>query len=202
MGDEEQRRVAFALQVGHELEDLRLNGHVQGRGGLVGDEQVRLAGQRHGDHHPLTLTARKAVRIFVQPSLGLWHLYQFEQLHGPVARRFAHQAQMQLERLHQLLAYGEHRVQARHGLLKDHGDARTAHFLQRLLLGFQERDFRPAAGAQRDGAVGVHGGIRQQAQDGEPGDALAGAGFPHQADRLARADLEGDVAHRVGGLAP
>ena len=53
----------LADQVGEQRQDLRLHDHVQGRGGLVGDDQVGAAGQRHRDHHPLTLSAGELVRI-------------------------------------------------------------------------------------------------------------------------------------------
>ena len=52
-------------------QDLRLDGDVERGGRLVGDQQVRLVGERHGDHHALALAARQLVRIGVEPLLGL-----------------------------------------------------------------------------------------------------------------------------------
>ena len=49
-----------------ELEDLRLDRDVERGRRLVGDQQLRLAGQRHGDHHALAHAAGEAVRIFVE----------------------------------------------------------------------------------------------------------------------------------------
>jgi hypothetical protein len=49
------RRSVFSLR--QQFEDLALDGHVQRRGRLVGDQQLGLAGQRHGDHHALLLAA-------------------------------------------------------------------------------------------------------------------------------------------------
>jgi hypothetical protein len=46
-----------------ERQDLRLDGHVERGGRLVGDQQRRVAGQRHGDHHALAHAARQLVRV-------------------------------------------------------------------------------------------------------------------------------------------
>jgi len=58
VGDEQHRHVEPALQLREELEDLRLHGHVEGRGWLVGNQEIGLVGEAHGDHHALALTAR------------------------------------------------------------------------------------------------------------------------------------------------
>ena len=49
------------------LQDLRLHGDVERGGRLVGDQQVRLVGERHGDHHALALAAGQLVRIALEP---------------------------------------------------------------------------------------------------------------------------------------
>jgi hypothetical protein len=41
-----------------QFENLRLNGHVERRRRLVGDQKLRLVGERHRDHHALALAAR------------------------------------------------------------------------------------------------------------------------------------------------
>jgi hypothetical protein len=55
--DEQHARAVALLQIEHQLQDLRLRGDVQRRGGFVSDEQHRVQHQRHGDHDALTLTA-------------------------------------------------------------------------------------------------------------------------------------------------
>ena len=47
----------------HQREDLRLDRDVERRRRLVGDQQQRIAGQRHGDHHALAHAAGQLVRI-------------------------------------------------------------------------------------------------------------------------------------------
>ena len=50
-------------QLVEELEDLGLDRHVEGGRRLVGDEQLGLAGERHGDHDPLAHAARELVGV-------------------------------------------------------------------------------------------------------------------------------------------
>jgi hypothetical protein len=65
-----------ALQLGDQLEDLLLHGDVERAGRLVGDQKLRLAGDRHGDHHPLLLAAGELVGIAVDLLRGQAHLVQ------------------------------------------------------------------------------------------------------------------------------
>ena len=58
MRNEQHRHPGFTLQVSKKVEDLRLNRDVQCRCRFVSDQQVWIIGQRHGDHHPLTLPTR------------------------------------------------------------------------------------------------------------------------------------------------
>ena len=46
-----------------QVEDLRLDRDVERRRRLVGDQQLRLAGERHRDHRALAHAARELVRI-------------------------------------------------------------------------------------------------------------------------------------------
>ena len=63
VGDEDDRHAEPALQVGEQRQDLRLDGDVERGRRLVGDQDVRIVGERHGDHHALALAARQFVRI-------------------------------------------------------------------------------------------------------------------------------------------
>ena len=57
VGDEQDRHAEPALQVAQQIEDLRLDGDVERGGRLVGDQQRRLARQRHRDHDALAHAA-------------------------------------------------------------------------------------------------------------------------------------------------
>ena len=53
MGDQQDGHPQALFQVVEQRQDLILDRHVERRGGLVGDEQLRLAGERDADHHAL-----------------------------------------------------------------------------------------------------------------------------------------------------
>ena len=63
VGDQQDRRVGVRPQGAHEIEHLGLDGGVETGGRLVEHEQLRVAGERHGDHDPLLHPARELVRI-------------------------------------------------------------------------------------------------------------------------------------------
>ena len=72
VGDEDHRHVrARCSIVGQQVEDLLLDRDVERGGGLVGDEQLGPARQRHGDHDALAHAARQLVRVLAQAPAGL-----------------------------------------------------------------------------------------------------------------------------------
>ena len=70
VGDEEHREPEVVLERFQQSEDLRLDHHVERGGRLVGDDQRRVAGQGHRDHHALLLSAGQLVRVVVDPPAG------------------------------------------------------------------------------------------------------------------------------------
>ena len=65
MGDKEDGKPVFLLQMTKQVDDLRLNGHIQRRHRLIRHQQLRLHAQGTGDVHPLPLTAGQLRRILV-----------------------------------------------------------------------------------------------------------------------------------------
>ena len=63
VGDEQHAPCRSARAGRGGVQDLGLDGDVERGGGLVGDQQVGLVGERHGDHHALALAARELVRV-------------------------------------------------------------------------------------------------------------------------------------------
>jgi hypothetical protein len=57
MADEEHGKAELLLQRGKKLQHLRLDGHIERRDGLVGDDEIRLRRERPGDADPLALPA-------------------------------------------------------------------------------------------------------------------------------------------------
>lgn len=81
VGDEDHGEAELLLQVVQKLDDLLLNGHVKGGGGLVADDQGRVARQGHGDDDALALAAGELVRVALEGALGV-QADELEQLLG------------------------------------------------------------------------------------------------------------------------
>ena len=74
------RRAELVLELADQLEDLRLDRHVERRRRLVGDQEVGVARERHRDHHALAHAARELVRIVVDAHARVGDADRLEQL--------------------------------------------------------------------------------------------------------------------------
>ena len=134
MGDQHDGGVDLILQVAQQVQNLGLDGHVQSRGGLVGDDQAGIAGQGHGDHDTLTHTAGQLVGVHLIDALAVGDAGHLQQMDGAgldVLGGLALTA-VQGNDLVQLGTDAEHRVQAGHGLLENHGHIVAAELLHLL----------------------------------------------------------------------
>ena len=120
--DEDDRGAEPVPQVPQELEDRRLDGDVEGRGRLVGDDHLRLARDRNGDHDTLLLPAGQQVRVGVGASGRLGDPNQVEELDGASTGSPARQLAVRAQCLDDLPSHRPDRVERRRRLLADHGD--------------------------------------------------------------------------------
>jgi hypothetical protein len=171
VGDEDHPHALLALQLADQRQDLRLRGHVQRGGRLVGDQDVGLQRQRHRDHRALALAAGQLVRVGLQDLLRIGQVHRGQQFeHARTARRAVARA-VDLQHLVDLRADAQHRVQRRHRLLEDHRDAVAAQLAQPLGRGLQQ-----VFAIEEDAAgTGLHMARREQAQDGARHHRLARA---------------------------
>ncbi len=194
VADEQHAHAVARFQARQQLEDLALHRHVERRGRLVGDQQLRLAGERHRDHHALLLAARQLVRIRGKAPLRLRQADLGEQAFGALPGGAARQPQMPDQRLGDLVADREHRVQRCHRLLEHARDVAAAQALQ---LGQACGEQVAALEADAARALGVVG---QQVEDRHRGDALARARLADQRDGRVLGHVESNTAHRIDTL--
>ena len=185
VGDEQIRYAALGLNALQQVHDLRLNGHVQRRDGLVADDELRVEGQRPCDADALPLSAGKFVGI--APDVVGLEAHRLQQLLHALGALLRVAEPVDLHRLRDQLAHREARVQRGVGVLKDH--------LHALAVGLhlpviQVRDLRAAA----EDAPGVR---LVDLQDGAAQRALAAAALAHQTHGLAAPDGE---RHAVDGV--
>ena len=189
VGDDDHRHVPPALLARQEIEDLRLDRHVERGGRLVGDQEFRFARQRDRNRHPLPHAAGELMRILRQPLFGRGNADRGEQFDAALAGGGIVEFEMLLQRLDQLGADGQHRIERRHRILEHHRQrpaAQLAQFLRRKLQQVLPIEHHTA------GELCL---LRQQLQDGPRQHGLAAAGFADDAERLACADSEIDMVH-------
>ena len=191
VGDEEDPRPLLPVDLFQQVQDALLDGHVQGGGGLVTDEEFGLRDDGRGHHGPLEHPAGQFVGV-----LAIEHrrLRQFRVGHGlqgllpPLGRA---QLGVDHQGLFHLGADGHHRVHGGHGLLKDHGDLPAPKGPDGLPGGLEQ--VHPP---EEDLAGEFRLGVAQQPRQGHGGDRLAAAGLPHQAQDLPFPHVQGDALHR------
>ena len=98
-------------------------------------------------------------------------------------------AEMDLQRLFDLKADREDRVQRGHRLLEDHRDVAAADFAHLLVVEIEQRAAVEYDAAFRD----FRGQARQQPHDRERGHRFAGAGLADDGDHFAAVDGEADA---------
>ena len=193
MGDPDDRHAQLLAQLFDQFQNLRLNGHIKGGGRFIGNQHIGVARQRNRDHHALAHTAGKLMGIVVDPGRGIGNTNQFQQFGGADAGLRAGQAHVADQRLHDLIADGEHRVQAGHRVLKDETDPRAAHIAQVVVA-----DLEQVAVAQHDLTTADFGrGRRQKPDQRHHGHRFARAAFADNAQKFTTPQMEAD---RVDGM--
>ena len=126
VGDEDDAHLVLVAQLIDEVEDLHLRRHVQGRRGLVRDEDARLAHEGHGDHDALAHAARELVRVVIDDDLRTRHADALEDLDGACERFPLRELLVHAQRLAHLKTDLHGRVQRGERILEDHADLRAA----------------------------------------------------------------------------
>ena len=196
MGDHDQGHALRLLQADQQVHDLGLNGHVQRRGGFIGNQQLGVAGNGNGNHHALAHAPRKLVRVVVQPAFGPRYLHHLQQLNGPGARCRTAQTQVLLQHLDQLKTNGKTRVQRGHRVLENHGHVFAQNLSPLTVRNAQQVPTLKLQQVCADTALPL-----QQTHQRHHGHRLARARLAHNAQNLARLDRQVNAIHRLEGFA-
>ena len=110
----------------HEFDDLRLHGDVESSGGFIGDQQIWLRDQRHRDHHALAHAAGEFMRITADALDGVLNADILQGLDAQLDRALSLDLLVNQQRFDQLIFDAQIRIQRRHRVLENHGDAFAA----------------------------------------------------------------------------
>ena len=198
MGDVDGGQVVLLLHGFDEVQDLGLDGHIQGGGGLVADEDLGPAGHGDGDDHPLAHAAGELVGVLLVAALRVVDAHVGEDLQHRLFGGWALQPLVELHGLLDLCPDGLQGVEGGHGVLEDHGDL-PAPDLQPVLV-------VPVPGQVlaviQDGAAVDEAVCVQQAHEGLDEHGLPRAGLPHDGQALPLVHVQGHAPDGVEGLPP
>ena len=192
VGDQHHCHPPFAPQRVQEAQDLVLDGDVESRGRLIGEEQLRLVGERDRDRDPLAHAARQLVRVLAEPLLGRRDAHLTQQVEGPSASGGLARAAVDDHRLGDLVADPAHRIEGCQRILRHHPDR-----------GPERPPERRVAAAQHVDAIDLHGarsrhvGQRERAHDRPQDHGLARAGLPDHPQRLPRRERQRHMIDRL-----
>ena len=193
--DEEDAHAGFFLKRADEREDFGLHRHVERRGGLVGDDELRAARKRHGDHDALAHAAREHVGITFGAERRIGDLHPLEKRHGFGADAFGIVHTVLAERLGDLFAHRHDGIERTHRFLEDHRHVAAAHGSARFLARGAHVYDGALFGSEKNfarfdfSAFGL-----EKPHDGERSDGFARARFTHEGDGLSGTDGQGNVS--------
>ena len=110
MGDEDDGSALLLAELLHQLKNLRFNGHVQRRGGLIGDHHLRAAHHGHADHNSLTQAAGQLMRITPVTLLRLRNSHRAENINHPLLCFFLGNLLVEKNRLLHLFSHRIYRI--------------------------------------------------------------------------------------------
>ena len=127
VGDQHQCHAFLALQADQKIEDLCLNGHVERRRRLVRDQELRIAGNGHGNHGALIHAAAELMREGIEARFRRRNANQAEKFDRPFTALLPGSADVGLECLVDLEPDGEAGIEAAHGFLENHRHVLAGH---------------------------------------------------------------------------
>src|SRR5664280_488191 len=122
VGNDENGHTQFLLQSAHQVQNLRLDGDIERRRGFIRDQELRIRGQCHGYHDPLTHTAAHLMGVLAIATLRFWDADQVKHLDRSLLRLSVIDLLMQGKGFTDLIANRVDGVERCHGFLEDHRD--------------------------------------------------------------------------------
>ena len=181
MGDEKHGSVHLPVQVPDQIQNLRLNRHIQCRRGFIGDQDLRLTGQRHGNHHTLTHTSGHLMRILMSSHFRIGDSHCPHHIHSFLHGLFFVHTPMKSQRLRDLLSALDNRIQRSHRFLKNHGHLVSPQFLHLFFGKFNQilPFIQDLASRNPSGRIG------NQLQNRQRRHALAASALSHDSQLLS-----------------
>ena len=190
VGDDDERAPKLVAQAADQLQDLRLDRDVERRRRLVGDDERRLARDRHRDHHALALAAGELVgEALAVASVAPGRQPHRAELDGLLLRA------RHLGSCWPIVIVGFER---RRRVLEDRAEVAAAEVPALLGRLAEHVDAEDAPLARDRGRIAPLG---QEAEERHRRRGLAGARLADQGEDLAAVDLDVEATDRLDLLA-
>ena len=126
MRNKHNRHAPLVAQLSDHIKNLLLDGYIQCRCGLIGNQYFWIAAQRHRNHHSLPLTSGHLMWIVIHPRLRIGNTDLVEECDCLLASLCGRNFLMKHNRFDHLASRSKDRIERGHWLLKDHTDIATA----------------------------------------------------------------------------
>ncbi len=170
---------------------LRLDGNVERSRGFIGDDDTRLGTERQSDHDPLTHAAGKFVRIGAQALGRRRYAHLPQQVQRALPRFGRPDRQMGPDRLFDLVADREQRIEAGQRVLENRADLAASN-----LVHCRRRKIVDPPAFEQDLAGSNSGGRRQKLHHRGTGHRFASTAFADDAQGLAWRELQRNIVER------
>ena len=192
MGDKEHSPSFFCRAAGYQaaqkFHHLLLCICIQRCSGFVRNKQFRTACQSDGNSHTLPHTSAEMMRILFCPEFRIRNTHLSQKFHRTAPRFSPAHLLMSTDCLCNLPAHRDHRIQRRHGILKDHRNIPSSHRFQCTLCHIRNHT---SIQSDRPGFRDGMGTVKSQDSPHQRG--FAAAGFSHQGNCFPRVHRQADA---------
>ncbi|MMZ63858.1 hypothetical protein D1872_261410 [compost metagenome] len=120
MRNEDDRGAQTLLHALHQVQNLRLDRHIKGRGRLVRDQQCRAAGQGDRNHDALAHPPGEFMGILIKPRLTVPDSHPIQHFERLLSGFFRRQIPVFYQAFGNLFTDFHRRIQRSHRILEDH----------------------------------------------------------------------------------
>ena len=192
VGYKQDGHALFPVDLPQKLQNLLLHHHIQSRCRLIGDNQLRIADGRQGQHGPLPLPAGHLMGILPVILFSIRQTHSPEFLQHLLMDLLIAEFGVQLQVFRNLISHPENRIQAGHGFLEHHG-----HLIAHKLPPVAHLHLQEILPLENDLAR-IHPGIPgQKPHNGQSRHGLSRTGLSHHAHDIAGLDLKTHMTHGI-----
>ena len=191
-GDEQHRSIVRADQSAQQVQHLRLNGNIKPAGGIIRDHELGRTHERDRHHNTLRHAARKLMGIRLEATGRVRYLHRVQHVHRHLVSFIPLNAEMSARDVRNLSTDRYQRIKFAPRIRNDHGNILATNGPQLFF-----RQGTQVLAIKLNGTLINPARLHQKPHDGARKRRLARAALTHEANDLARLDMQVQVAYRL-----